>query len=75
MGIIAEYQEPGLGLGIVRLQELISSIHKVKIGDTPEGTWRAYLTVRSTLYDLDPRGPEARVRALQGSAPARLKAV
>ncbi|SDE47058.1 NYN domain-containing protein [Rhodobacter capsulatus] len=75
MGIIAEYQEPGLGLGIVRLQELISSIHKVKIGDTPEGTWRAYLTARPTFYDLDPRGPQARVRPRQASAPARLKAV
>ncbi|ADE85919.1 NYN domain-containing protein [Rhodobacter capsulatus] len=75
MEIIAEYQEPGLGLGIVRLNELVSTVHKVKISDEPEGNWRAYLTARPKLYDLDPRGPEARVRALQGSAPARLKAV
>lgn len=75
MEIIAEYQEPGLGLGIVRLNELVSTVHKVKISDEPEGNWRAYLTARPKLYDLDPRGPEARGRALQGSAPARLKAV
>jgi hypothetical protein len=28
----------------------------------PEKTWRAYLSQRSALYDLDPRGNEARVR-------------
>jgi hypothetical protein len=28
----------------------------------PDGTWRAYMATRPDLYDLDPRGPKARVR-------------
>ncbi|ETD88966.1 hypothetical protein U713_10975 [Rhodobacter capsulatus YW2] len=75
MGIIAEYQEPGLGLGIVRLNQLMKTLHDVNIGNTPEGNWRTYLTVRSTLYDLDPRGPQARVRARYPAISLRLKAV
>ncbi|ETD79824.1 NYN domain-containing protein [Rhodobacter capsulatus] len=75
MGIIDELQETGRGLKLVTLGAIMASRHKLRISDTPEGNWRAYLTARPKLYDLDPRGPEARVRARQGSAPARLKAV
>ena len=63
LALIAEMQEPGRGLRIVRLNELMASRHKVKIGTLPERSWRAYLQARAALYDLDPRGPEARVRA------------
>lgn len=63
------------GLRIEKLNQLMKTLHNVNIGNTSEGTWRAYLKARPRLYDLDPRGPEARVRALQGSAPRQLKAV
>lgn len=36
-----------------------------RIGDTPEKTWRVYLTNRDTLYDCEPKGPKARVRLRQ----------
>lgn len=64
MGIIAELQETERGLKLVKLGAIMASRHKLRISDTPEGNWRAYLTARPKLYDLDPRGPEARVRAL-----------
>ncbi|TKD17412.1 NYN domain-containing protein [Rhodobacter capsulatus] len=63
------------GLRIEKLNQLMKKLHNVNIGNTSEGTWRAYLKARPDLYHLDPRGPEARVRALQGSAPQRLKVV
>lgn len=75
MGIIAELQETGRGLKLVTLGAIMASRHKLRISDTPEGTWRAYLTARPTLYDLDPRGPEARVRARDTDISERLKAV
>ncbi len=36
--------------------------HGVKIAETPEKTWRAWLTARATVFALDPKGPTARVR-------------
>lgn len=38
--------------------------HGVQIGTEPEKTWRAYLEKRPTLYALDPKGPNAKVRYL-----------
>ncbi|MCV2865605.1 NYN domain-containing protein [Albidovulum sediminicola] len=37
---------------------------EVVSGKAPERTWRAYLAARPSLYELDPRGPEAKVRFL-----------
>ncbi|MGL5011896.1 MAG: NYN domain-containing protein [Paracoccaceae bacterium] len=60
--VIAEHSQKGTGISIVMLNEEMTRRHATKIGASPEGTWRAYLQARPGLYDLDPRGPEARVR-------------
>lgn len=49
------------GLPINSLNALMRK-YDVKISATPERTWRNYLLNRATLYDCDPRGPNARVR-------------
>jgi hypothetical protein len=36
--------------------------HNTVISHHPEGNWRGYLTKRKSLFELDARGPEARVR-------------
>jgi hypothetical protein len=41
--------------------------HKVAAAALPEKTWRAYLGARTTIYDLDPRGPSATVRLRPGA--------
>ena len=49
----------------MRISELapkMHSSHGVKISSLVERTWRAYLLKRPELYQLDPRGPEAKVR-------------
>lgn len=75
MRIIAEHQEPGLGLRLVKLHELMVFHHMFQIRSEPEGSWRNYLGKHDELYDLDPRGPEARVRARYPAISLRLKAV
>lgn len=36
----------------------------IKISETPQKTWRAWLLAHPELFNCDPRGPEARVRLL-----------
>ena len=52
----------GRGIRIARLGATMSTQHKVLISKKPEKSWRAYLTKRPALFDIDPRGPEAMVR-------------
>lgn len=33
-----------------------------KVSDTPEKTWRKWLMARGNLFEIDPKGPNARVR-------------
>ena len=47
---------------IGRLGGRMHAAHKIKIGELPEKTWRAYLLARPHLYECGPRGPDARVR-------------
>lgn len=42
---------------------------KFKISTQPERTWRAYLSNRPHIYDVDPRGPHAKVRVRTGGLP------
>lgn len=60
--MIAIHSKKGLGMRISELAPKMHSSHGVKISSHPERTWRAYLTNRPELYQLDPRGPEAKVR-------------
>ncbi len=60
--IIAKHSAKSRGMKIVDLAREMHAAHATKISEQPERTWRAYLTKRPNLYDLDPRGPEAFVR-------------
>lgn len=60
----------GKGMMIALLGAQMSAKHGVLISKTPDKSWRAYLTNRPALYDVDPRGPEAMVRyRMNGFAP------
>lgn len=52
----------GQGVLMHRLGPVMHSQHRIRISEYPEKNWRAYLLKRPALYDLDPRGPEAKVR-------------
>lgn len=59
---IAQYGGSDAGLEITALQRIMYSEHRVAISCYPEKTWRAYLLARPQLFDVDPRGPAAKVR-------------
>lgn len=60
--IIAKNSQKGAGMRITDLSAVMYKEHGVRISKYPERSWRGYLSKRPTLYDLDPRGPEAKVR-------------
>jgi hypothetical protein len=60
--IIAAHSTKRQGMRIADLAPRMHTEHGVKISTFPERTWRAYFAARDALYDLDPRGPEAKVR-------------
>jgi hypothetical protein len=60
--MIAQHSENGGGMRIVDLAPKMHTAHGTRISTYPERNWRAYLTQRPALYDLDPRGAEAHVR-------------
>ncbi|WRH64366.1 MAG: NYN domain-containing protein [Fuscovulum sp.] len=52
------------GMRISELAPKMHLKHGVKISTLPEKTWRGYLGARPHLFELDPRGADARVRCL-----------
>lgn len=52
----------GQGVRIQLLGPMMHSRHGVRISTFPEKTWRAYFQKRPGLFDLDPRGQDAKVR-------------
>lgn len=60
--MIAQHSTNGQGMRIVDLAPRMYSSHGVRISTLQEKTWRGYLSKRSDLFDLDPRGPDAKVR-------------
>ncbi len=60
--MIANHSKEGRGMPIADLGRMMHIKHGTQIRTYSEGTWRAYLDKRSTLYDLDDRGPAAMVR-------------
>ena len=54
-----------LGLPLKKLNEIMRERHQFSVSTLPEKTWRAYLTARPTLFDCDPKGPQARVRMVK----------
>ncbi|MES2845123.1 MAG: NYN domain-containing protein [Pseudomonadota bacterium] len=64
--VIAVNSKNGQGMRIVDLSRIIHAQHGVLISKQPERNWRSYLAARPALFDLDPRGPEAKVRFKPG---------
>lgn len=62
--MIRKHTDGPHGVEIANLNVLLRREHDIRISTLPEGTWRNYLAKRPALYDLDPRGPEAKVRYL-----------
>lgn len=60
--MIAKHSQKGQGMRVSELSLHMHRVHGLKISSQPERTWRAFLSKRPTLYDLDPCGPEAFVR-------------
>ncbi|NKX28512.1 NYN domain-containing protein [Rhodobacteraceae bacterium R_SAG6] len=60
--VIAAHSKNGGGMRIAELAPKMHSKHRIRISTYPERSWRAYLGARPWLYELDPRGPEAKVR-------------
>jgi hypothetical protein len=60
--MIAVHSKKGMGIHIAELGPKMHIQHGIRISTYPERTWRAYLAARPSLYELDPRGPEAMVR-------------
>ncbi len=60
--LIATNSTSGAGMRISELGQKMQRVHGKTIRNLPEGGWRAYLRARDTLYDLDPKGPDAKVR-------------
>lgn len=60
--MIAQHSMNGQGMRVAELGPKMHKAHGIKISTYPEKTWRAYLAARPLLYELEPRGPEAKVR-------------
>ncbi|MBI1416334.1 MAG: NYN domain-containing protein [Limimaricola sp.] len=61
-GVIADHSTKGRGMPVALLGQKMHHDHGTRISTMPERNWRTYLANRPTLYDLDPRGPNALVR-------------
>ncbi len=60
--MIAQHSKHSLGMRIADLAPKMHVAHKTRISTYPERNWRAYLSARPVLFEIDPRGPEAMVR-------------
>jgi hypothetical protein len=60
--IIATNSKNGQGMRLVELAPQLHSKFGVRISSLPYKTWRAYFRERALLYDVDPKGPEAKIR-------------
>lgn len=50
------------GLAMTKLNIEMRKRYDIKISDLSEKTWRKYLEARGDIYDVDPKGLDARVR-------------
>lgn len=60
--IVAEATGDGATLRIAVLSTRMHQRHGVRIGDTPQKTWRGYLTAHPALFEIDAPAPDAAVR-------------
>lgn len=55
-------QAPAVGFTLQRLGTLLNSRQRMSARLSKNGSLRAWLEARQNLYDVDPKGPDARVR-------------
>ncbi|MFC3612421.1 NYN domain-containing protein [Lutimaribacter marinistellae] len=60
--IITTNGKNGRGMTISDFGQLMHKEYSVSAKSLQEGNWRAYLSARPALYELDPKGPNAKVR-------------
>lgn len=60
--LIAAHSRNGSGMRVAELGSRMHSDHGFRIGEHPERSWRAYLSNRPMLYELEAEGPSAMVR-------------
>ncbi|QBY01761.1 NYN domain-containing protein [Rhodophyticola sp. CCM32] len=60
--VIEANNSNGQGIPIGYLGGIMHSKQGIRISTYPERNWRNYLSNRTELYDLDARGPDAKVR-------------
>lgn len=60
--LIAQNSRNGAGMRITDLAQALRRQEGVTLAMVPEKSWRAYLSARPALFDLDPKGPDATVR-------------
>jgi len=60
--IIAMHSEKGGGIPLQLLAQGLQKSHGIGLASTGESSWRGYLSKRPALYDLDAKGPDAKVR-------------
>lgn len=60
--MIAQHSTKAQGMKLAELALEMHKNHGVRISTLPEKTWRGYLLKRPALYEVDPKGPEAKVR-------------
>ncbi len=53
------------GMPITQLSAHMHKSHNTRIGDQPEKTWRAFFAKHLDTFDIDPKGPSAKVRVKQ----------
>lgn len=60
--VIRTHSMGNQGIPVGDLGRIMGASYGVRISTLPDGSWRNYLATRQTLYDIDPRGPDAKVR-------------
>lgn len=59
---IALHSKKGEGMLLTDLAPVLHKNHGVSISTLPDANWRGYFTKRPDLYDIEPRGQQAKVR-------------
>jgi hypothetical protein len=66
--VIISNDEASKGVKLSTLGAEMLKRHGVNTSQLTESNWRAYLAARPAIFDLDPKGPEARVRFRKSAA-------
>lgn len=61
-GLIKTHGQKGSAICLADLARKMHKQHGTLISQQPERTWRAFLSARPQFFDVEPRGPAARVK-------------